>query len=286
MFPKGTQFRRGALVVVGDRDSTALRTTFEVRATNKGEPNAATIKVYNPAPKTAAGWLQERRPDVRLDAGYNGELATIFLGRARTVDQYREGNDSIVEIRAGDGEEEIRSAFTSKAVAPDTRGDELLRLLAADLGVAPGNLNDACARLRARNLGSLFSQGGVMFGATARQMDRVCASYGLAWSIQNGALQLVEIGQPKSGKPVFELSAASGLLGSPRVERVQFNAKAGKHTGETDFDCLLNPLLVPNAVVVLKSLFVSGNYRLVQVQHNGDTHGAGEWKTTCKARTY
>jgi len=106
-------------------------------------------------------------------------------------------------------------------------------------------------------------------------MDRVCASYGLEWSVQDGALQILERGTAIDGKTVVKLTPETGLKGSPSVDS----------KGVLQFECLLNPLLKPGCVVVVESMFVRGGFRLTDVKHEGDTSG-GDWKTTAHGKVY
>ncbi len=192
----------------------------------------------------------------------------------------------VLETTAGDGEAELRAARVYKTIAKGEKPDAILRSVAEGLGVSLGNLQTQLGKLRTRGVASMFPEGGVLYGSAASQMDRVCSAYGLEWSIQKGLLQILERNKPVSTDPVFELSSDSGLLGSPKYERQQGNVKPGKHVGEIDFECLLNPLLMPGYVLSIKSKFVKGAFRITEVDHKGDTFTAGDWKTEGKAKAY
>lgn len=270
-----SQFNRGALVVVGSRDVSELRVSFNVKRALTRGPNTAEIKVYNAKPDTRAEWSAQKRPPLRLDVGYGGRLATIFLGAARFIEHYREGQSIVTEITGGDGEDAVRASLVYKALGPKVPAHEILREAATAVGVDPGNLESAVRALEARGLASLFSEGGMLSGSAADQLTRVCNSYGLEWSIQDGALQILERDKPVNTRSVFEYSKTSGLLGSPRLNQ----------KGELSFSALLNPVLKPGLVVSMKSEFVQGGFRLTDVDQQGDTQG-GEWKSDCHGRRY
>lgn len=269
------QFLRNARLIIGQLDVSALDISFEVTRTGKAKPNTADISVYNASEKTRNEWKTVKNPTVRLDVGYADEYATIFRGAADFVMSAKKDADIETTIRAGDGEKELRAARIAKQVPEKVKPEEILRVVAETLGVKPGNLNSAIAKLARRGLGSMFSAGAALSGASADIMDRVCASYGLEWSVQDGALQILERDTAVDGKTVIKLSSDTGLTGSPTVDS----------KGVVSFECLLNPLLKPGCVVVLESMFVRGGFRLTDVKHSGDTFG-GKWETTAHGKVY
>lgn len=269
------QFLRNARLIVGQLDVSDLDIAFEVDRTGKAKPNTADITVYNAGEATRNEWRTVKNPTVRLDVGYDGEFATIFTGAADFVTSAKKDADIETTIRAGDGEKELRAARIAKQVPEKVKPEEILRAVAETLGVKPGNLNSAIAKLSQRGLGSMFSAGAALSGASADIMDRVCASYGLEWSVQDGALQILERDTAVDGKTVIKLSKDTGLIGSPTVDS----------KGVVSFDCLLNPLLKPGGVVVLESLFVRGGFRVTNVKHAGDNFG-GKWESSVHGKVY
>jgi hypothetical protein len=271
-----SQFIRAARVIVGTFDVSGLHTAFKVKRTDKSAPNTLELSIFNPGPKTIDEWLQVKQPTVRLDVGYGTELATIFLGAVRFIEPKRKDSKTVeILFQAGDGETEIRSARIAKQVPSKVKPGELLRTVAKSLGVKAGNLDAAVSKLDARGLGSMFSAGAALSGKVAPLLDRICASYGLRWSVQDGALQILEVSKALEGRTVPKLTPQSGLIGSPQSD--------SKH--KLSFECRLNPSLYPGGVVVIDSQFVKGNFKLTDVEHEGDTFG-GAWKTSAHGVKY
>lgn len=272
------QFIRNAKVFVGQFDVSGLHVKFHVKRTGKSAPNTMDLSVLNPGPKTIDEWMQVKNPVARLDVGYGREpvMSTIFSGAARFISPKRtDSKTTEVEIQAGDGEAELRKARIAKQVPAKVKPGELLRTVAESLGVKKGNLDAAVSKLNAKGLGSMFSAGAALSGNAVPIMDRVCRSYGLEWSVQDGALQILELGVALEGRTVPKLTRESGLIGSPQID--------SKHV--LSFECRLNPALAPGVLVVVESQFVNGGFRLTDVEHEGDNFG-GSWKTTAHGKKY
>lgn len=269
------QYLRSAKVVVGQLDVSALHVTFSTKHTLKSAPNTAEITVFNAGEATRNEWSTNKNPTVRLDVGYAGGLANIFAGGAAFVESVKKTNTIETTINAGDGEKELRASRIAKQVPAKVSPGVLLRVVAESLGVSAGNLHAAVSKLESKGLGSMFSAGAALSGSTWDLMDRVCASYGLEWSVQAGALQILERDTAADGKTVVKITPDTGLTGSPSVDS----------KGVLSFECLLNPQLRPGCVVVLESMFVRGGFRITEVVHEGDNFG-GPWKSTCKGKRY
>lgn len=269
-----TLFARTYKLVVGDRDVSELAMSFRVSRTLKSTPNSAEIVVRNASPETRAAWrgLGKRVP-VLLEAGYKSTgNAVIFKGFLRYIAPEKvEGADIVTEISSGDGEEtkgkRVKVSMPSK-VPPD----QVLRAIVGALGVGEGNVNDAVRILRQRGLTSLHGQGAVVVGPAARAMSEFCESAGLEWSVQDGAVQILEAGKGLTTSAIL-LSADSGLYGSPTVDS----------KGILTAQCALIPGLVPGRTVQVESIGVKGAYVVSEIHYAGDTHGE-DWGAEIKGK--
>lgn len=268
------QFNRRYRLIVDTRDVTEMDFSFSVKKNLKGTPNTCEIKVLNVNGDTRNAWTKKKKPACQLQVGYEDSIATIFLGFARTVEFYQEGTETHCEIKGGDGEPQLRSAWISRGFPEGTKAEEYLDAAARAIGVDEGNLADAKSKLSSKGLGSIFTQS-VFFGSAASMLDRVCKSYGFEWSVQEGALQILEIDQPIDPGKVFLVSPDTGLRGSPRIDNKNI----------VSFECNLNPLIRPGSLVQLSSDLVSGGFRISDVEHSGDTAG-DDWKTVAHGKKY
>ena len=116
--------------------------------------------------------------------------------------------------------------------------------------------------------------GAALRGNGARRMTDLCRSCGLEWSVQDGELQLLNIGQALSTTLAIQLDSTTGLIGSPSVDS----------QGALSLTCLLIPGLAPGVLLNVHSEFVKGGYRIEKIRYEGNTAGQ-EWYAhiTCVA---
>ncbi len=253
-----TLFGRRWRVQVDDLDVSELDVSFSVKRTLQARPGTCELKVFNLDAAHRAQLTTARRPVVILSAGYDPP-PMLFRGDARKVTLERDGADWVASITAGDGEHAIRTARAAVSFAPGTSVADVVRALGRAMGVGEGNLSAAVA---AAGIVEVLQEGAVVHGAAAAELTRVCASVGLSWSVQDGVLQVLQVGRGLT-RTAVELGPDSGLVGSP--ERGKGSAVKAK--------ALLIPDLVPGRLVSLRSGVVSGTYRIEAAEYTGDTRG-------------
>jgi hypothetical protein len=267
-------------LVVGTLDLGELAMEFEVKKTLKPEPNTVSINVYNLNKNHQAFLAKPSRfgttLPVRLEAGYEGPgVEQIYFGEVRAAWTTYEGEgDHVTHLEAGDGEasKKARVHVTVGAGAPP---DQALRAIVKALqekGVKSGNVENAVRVLKSRGK-ALFPSGGVISGNASREMDDFCRAAGLEWSIQDGALQILERGKATPDTALL-LSAGTGLVGSTTVDT----------KGLVNATVKIVPGLRPGRLVVFKTETLSGNYRIQETTYRGQTHG-DDWvaEIVCKA---
>lgn len=250
-----------------------LRFVFTVDASTKPQPNKASISVFNLNPDHRSQIEELRKAPVRLDVGYAGGTQTIFLGDLRTCPSVRDGADIVTTIESGDGEKAIQTSRVNKSHAKGTSQADVLRDVALSLGVLPGNLDAATKRLKSAGVG-IFPAGTVLTGSAAREMTNLCKSLNLEWSIQKGALQILERGKALEASAV-KLHKYSGMIGAPTVD----------NRGILSVSSLMNPEIFPGRLLVLDGDRLKGQYRIEDCHYAGDTHGA-QWQIDVKGKRY
>lgn len=269
----GDLFGRVYKLTIDTYEVSELACSFVVKKTLKPEPNTIALRVYN-LPPLVRGELQKQRKDgipVRLEAGYEGTgLSLIYFGETRSAWSYLDGSDVVTELAAGDGEKAMKQRV-HVPLGPRTPPDVALDGIVRALGVKAGNVAAARQALRLRGK-ALFPAGGALVGSAARELSDFCRAAGLEWSVQDGALQILERGRT-TPESAFLLSSATGLVGSP---------SAGNQ-GIVNAQTKLLPDLRPGRLVVFEATEVRGAYRVEEVEYEGDTHGES-WnaKIACK----
>jgi len=288
------QWKRTCEVVVG-RGATGqglaingLRIDFTIIKTAGRVPNTALVKIYNLSPDHE-NQIRKEFDEVLVNAGYEGAAVLMFRGTIRHVFRYREGNDRITEIDAADGEKDFRNAIVNFTLAAGSSTQQLLDQVVGKMVSKKGfvALKDK-RRVRGR----------VVSGMARDVLDQIADDSDAAWSIQDGVLEIVPVDSTLPTEAIV-LASDTGLLGAPEI-----NDKGIKAT------CLLNPRirvggkvwLDNNAVKArikkeletkpgarrvkvkkhrgeLARLDPDGVYKVVKLEHEGETHG-NEWSTT------
>lgn len=267
-----TLFRRAINVTVGTLALKGLDCTFSITKTLKPEPNTCELRIFNMTESHRLE-LEGLKTDVpvQVDAGYVDQVSTLFLGNLRRGYSYRDGPDIVTEVSTGDGEKAHRTARVNVSVPKNATSKDVLKQVASALGVLPGNLDQAAALLAANQV---FTQGTVISGNAAREMTAICRSLGLTWSIQDGKLQIIQLGKALAGSAV-SLSAATGLIGQPSVD----------NDGIMSATMLITPDVFPGRKLVLDSLRLKGQYVLQSCKYSGDTNSE-EWFINVEGKRY
>lgn len=117
------QWKRRVRLIIGKAGNGLLvehlRVAFEVKKTLESDPNTATIKIWNLNPDNEAKARNEY-DEVLLEAGYEGAMRLVFRGNIQHVYRYRDGQDFITEIEAGDGDKSYRNATMNETLAAGT----------------------------------------------------------------------------------------------------------------------------------------------------------------------
>lgn len=258
--------RKCSLIVAGvdqGLDLSGLRIRFSVKRSDAQTPNAAEIRVYNLAPNTVRQ-IRDEFTRVILQAGYEENFGVIFDGDIKQVKFGREGGtDTYVDIAAGDGDAAYNFAIVNTTLAAGARQSDQIRAALAPMaerGVAAGYIDTTDDRALPR--------GKAMFGMSRDYLRRSADTTATTWSIQDRKVQFVKRTGLLPGQAVA-LSSATGLVGVPEVTNDGVYIRS-----------LLNPLLVIGGQVqVSGSTDADGIYRILVVEHTGDTHG-NEWYST------
>lgn len=242
------------------------------------EPNTCEIKLYNLAVKSRQSISGEHALTVRLEAGYQGGVSQLYFAEARSAWTTRDGSDFITHIESTDTIARPTGLHKTRKPQPGSKTGSLYRVMgpkvpiaqafqaiAQVLGVGEGNLLAALAN---NGLSLASVNGSAVLGNGARRLTDLCRSAGLEWSIQDGNLQILAIGEVLSTVKAIELSdnPNTGIVGSPSID------SQGSLAAET----LLIPGIAPGVLVSMNTEFVTGGYRVEKCRYTGSTRDK-EW---------
>lgn len=175
------------------------------------------------------------------------------------MDHKREGVDWLTKIESADGVAGYRSAILSHSLGPGATPLDSLKVIAKQMGLTLGQIKGFPDAAK-------FQQGRQLYGPARSELDALCRSHGLVWSIQDGVLQVLPSGGSLDAGAVL-LNRSTGLVGVP--ERTEKGVK---------ITSLLQGGINPGRVVVAEAMVHGGTYVADTVTHEGDSHG-GDWHT-------
>lgn len=262
-------------------DLSPMRIVFKTKKSDAQTPNTAEIRVYNLAPGTAKQ-IRDEFTTVTLQAGYESNYGIIFTGNIKQVRFGREsGTDTYIDMACGDGDDAYNFAVVNTTLAAGANQSDQINAAGRSLeqrGVGVGFIDQTPA--------AALPRGKVMYGMARDYLRQSSEASQATWSIQDGKLQLVSRTGTLPNQAVL-LNSKSGLVGTPEQTNDGINVR-----------CLLNPLLkiggrvkideddiaeasLPNtegdaAANNAASIASDGIYRVLTVEHNGDTRG-NDW---------
>ena len=280
------RYLRGVRVTVGDATDAVqiddLFVRFRVRREATSTPAEGVIDVYN-LNQSNETRIRERGRRVQLEAGYAGELETIFDGDVRRVERERVDLDRITRIHVGGNvERQTRSVFDrSYAGAVSVR--DIVRDGIAALGFSAGSLDLIPADATETD----FS----FTGPTRIMLTHRLRPLGLEWYEDAGVVRISKIRETADDRPQgVTISEQSGMIGSPTTTDDGIRVRT-----------LLDPRLTLDARVRVLSRVLadaaSGDavneaatevadgqmFKVIEFEHAGDNR-EGDFVTTIEAR--
>lgn len=282
----GRQFK--LLLSAGDGhalDMSEFHVTFTVRQWESATPNTADCRIYNLKTETAQRIGTKEFDRLILQAGYRDQFGTIFDG---TVIQTRRGRtspvDTYVDVTAFDGDRGHNLAVVNTTLAAGARPADVHKALCNAMnpyGVTQGYTDTLP--------GPALPRGRVLYGMARDHMRDLTDATDTVWNIQNGQVQTVARTGYQPGEAVV-LTSATGMVGLPQQTQDGIVVRS-----------LLNPLLKVNNRVkideasiqqarldptfaganpvqaaLLPKIDSDGIYRLLAIDHGGDTRG-NDW---------
>lgn len=264
----GVGFEIGA---TANNEPVPLHINFSVQRSDLETQNTGRVTVWNLS-KQHLAVLDEKDCALSLKAGYGNRMPLIFAGIVASSTTSLDGADRKTEIEVVDNLVEIRDTYVAVSYSGNVNWKTIMDDVANQMGVAVTySYNAAFADI----------PNGFSFVGQARDiMTKGCDCCGLAWSLQNGVMQIKRPGDTMS-REVYVLSEETGLLGIPaRVTEAASQENASPEIG-WDVEYFLNGAINIDDYVRLESEKVTGYFRVYSVEISGDNL-SGDW--ICKAR--
>lgn len=215
-----------------------LTVAFQLGKTLLGYPARGRIEIFNLGEENIQK-ITQRYTSVDLYVGYaETGMSLIFRGNITNSGKNRYGPTStfllIVKSSTAAWEE---SSFSRTFVAGTPPATIIQEIVASFKGVIPGQL--------ALSPDWQPALADVTFtGSSRRLMDQLARDYNFDWNIVEGEVLVVARGQALQDKPIYLVTAQTGMIGSPVITELG-----------VDFRVLLNPAIMLGRQVQIKSDF-------------------------------
>ena len=277
--------------VVGTEFNQNLRIKFDITKTIYRTPNVATIKLYNLSEENE-NKIHDEYNDVEVDAGYKGAVQGIFFGNIKYVYRYKDGNDRITQVEAGDGDKDFKDTEINFTLAGGHTDEDAIRKLLEQMKTT------ALGYIAGKNLTKPKILGKTYSGTARKILDVIARNNDAHWTIQDGYLSMVPAGSTLPNEAI-KVDSDSGLLGAPLINdkgismKVQLdprfvaNAKLWLANNEVKAAHFKAPMLLTEHQKGSKAhvrLDPDGVYKVFVVNHKGDTRGndADSWISEIK----
>lgn len=294
LFPARSDFwlRQAKLVVqnkygeIIQYDSKDFQIDFNIikgTVGNKTTPNESSISIYGIKKDARNRLYEEGSRTVLLYAGYRDPVL-LFSGDVSEVINEKQGDEIITSIYADDGGEIYTQSDINKSYPAGVTLDTMINDLTKSMNAQGYNVQDIPS--------VTYNSGKTISGASRDELQKLCNSYGLNWSIQNGVIQIHK-SSGYNGTSVCLLNKESGLIGSParvkknkktsnqssgQVNDTPSSSDSGLENTENDVKVvsLLQPTLIPGSVVKIESIILSGYFKIKNITHTGSASVNGE----------
>ena len=272
---------------------------FEILKSNDAQANKGYITITN-ASDDFVNYLQQNADNhlaAMLDAGYEDQgMTTLFMGGVSHFEDSWDGSLIIrkTKLTLGDGELALSVASTARAYKTGTKLNTILNDLLDDLSIPRGRVipYDDSETLK-------FSKS--FTGRAGDNLRMLGQATGRTFTVQDNSAYFTKVGYGLK-QQVIELSAETGLIGIPtprvmsakqqfeiqkKIDKTKKEELKAKYARKEDIglvvESLLNGSLVPELTVYLKSRYITGFYKILEVSHTGSYESDGaDWKTELK----
>lgn len=264
----------------GEIEITGLHITFQVRKSsdNKKKGNQASVSIYNLSEDKRKA-LEVSNVPVRLDVGYlYTGLHELFHGESTDVRTDRRGEDIVTTITLDAAYTGLNHRLVSKLAAPGSTVEEIIRNLATSMP------DVSRTKFSGKGLKQRAVDGYPMSGTPRQILTEVCNAFGLEWQVDSGILYVTDVVESYMTEgQAFVLNEMSGLIERPEVTEVEKQRKKDdkKKKGRKGLTIkmLLNPILQAGGLIKLEYGDLSGFYKVIDIQHEGEIYGSN-WMTT------
>lgn len=238
--------------------------------------NLSKITIYNLS-KPTRNAISEIDDLCVLQVGYREQgLTTIFSGDITEVTHNTTPPDITTVLSLGDGYTTMRDAYSNVSFGKDTNIKRIIEKLVDDLTLSAKNFDLSAIK-------DVIFKAGFQSSAPTRDILTELSKIGdFDWSIQNDRLK-IQLKNITSGEEIVLLTPQTGLIDSP--ERITFIEDGQNQKKGYQIKSLMVPQVIPNDFIAVQSNEITRKtlFRVVDIRHDGDTHGR-DWTSTIRVQ--
>jgi hypothetical protein len=232
--------------------SDELDIEFTVPFDNEEEPDIAGVTIYNLSENSINAIKKDQ--NVIINAGYKGDVGTIFKGTLQKAATSWSDVDKVSEFTIGDGAMQWLTKDVSEAYGEDITAMAILEDLTGKFGLELGRLE------LVNNIA--YPKGRVIDAMLKDAIKQIVRETGSQFRISGGKIFIMPHGEGiKTG---FLLNKDTGLIGSPEVFEREEDGDTIKGYKVT---MLLNHRITINSILQIKSKTANGVFRVLKGQH-------------------
>ncbi len=273
-------YERKVNVIVGGSqfDMPGFKIDFEVVFDAEGGTNSATVSIYNLKKSTMNSI--NKGDAIRINAGYNGRVHTIFQGVVSDLMIEYADVDVVLSILAVDEPESESGTFNRyfiKTFNKKIYASEIIQSLADGFGVAIGTMN-----LRADKY---YASGRTVEGTFSEVLSELANECESTYNIDAGVIYINPLRHTNDAYNIFKeqtvviLNKSTGLLGTPSMRQEDtteeldmdaletVNIRSILAKAEYDVFSLLNNELRADKMVNISSNTANGDYLILDGKH-------------------
>lgn len=270
-------FDRSVSVEIGKKGKQGIllrdfRIKFKGKKALKRSANKCEVEIYNLSEETYQ-LIDEDENVLILSVGYNQDEGEkqLFTGNITRVFKEVFLPDTITKIECFDGITKLRDKRITFSYEKGTKLQTVVDDIISNLELPLTNEFDF--------LGFEFTNGFSFIGSTKDALTKALNIAGFDWSIQDGAIQILE--EKQTNKTGVVLSPTSGLIGSPEnLTEVSGKLKKSKKLKQKyKVMSLLFPEVKIGDFMKISSRFVDGFFKVLMHEFEGDNR-EGDWMST------
>lgn len=267
--------------LAGDKalDVSDLHIQFSLYKTMLVQPNFSTVTIFNLSPETENALIQEGYRCVvsggYMEGAHFGELMDFNV--IQPIRYKQGGTDYVLELVGMDSQIFFAYGTANFAMLRGQNSRQIISRVASTASV-PAEIGVLSPNLSTKRL----PRGVSVFGQAADILRQIARSEGMSYYTEGGRVNFISPQDLPTGE-IIDLTPATGLLGVPQQQQYGVTARV-----------MLNPRITIGCMVHIDNSLVqnqqystgqpiyqldqSGIYRVIQLQHVGDTRGT-DWYT-------